>query len=217
MLKILRKEIDFRHVYECARMVRKFSLNSGFGFMIGLPGETKEDRYMTLAVAIRVARDISENGYFIGPQVYRPYPGTPLYAECVRLGFHAPEKLEDWEKVVESNVGFLEADTLPWLDAAALSDIIFIQRYFSLALTQKWSGFRFLPFYVWPLFFLLQADRALRQSLGWYSGFVIEKHLLNLAEGARRRLEKLFKTKIRRRNAFQARPSRVPSSDDPVH
>ena len=110
--------------------------------MIGLPTEEKSDRYQILKLAFEIYKEIYRCGFFIGPQVYRPYPGTELYMESERLGLKVPEQLTDWVNVVEGNFGFMLPENLPWLSRADIRDIRFIQIYFDFALNQPLKGYK---------------------------------------------------------------------------
>jgi radical SAM superfamily enzyme YgiQ (UPF0313 family) len=49
-------------------------------YMIGLPGETREDLEMTYRLAVRL------DAYDLNPNVFYPYPGTRLRRECEERG-----------------------------------------------------------------------------------------------------------------------------------
>ena len=75
----------FRNVF---RWTREAGILFTANFMMGLPGETREDLQMTLELAEELA--VVDFGYF----VFYPYPGTQLYRVCVDEGYLPEDHLE---------------------------------------------------------------------------------------------------------------------------
>jgi len=75
----------FRDVF---RWTREAGILLTANFMMGLPGETREDLQMTLDLAEELA--VVDFGYF----VFYPYPGTQLYRVCVDEGYLPEDHLE---------------------------------------------------------------------------------------------------------------------------
>ncbi|MAG15372.1 MAG: hypothetical protein CL874_05805 [Dehalococcoidales bacterium] len=78
-----------------AEKVSKSGMIANFSFMIGLPTETKAEYKMTLKLIDQIVK-IDPRFYIFGPQIYRPYPGSVLYNECLKYGMKKPETLEEW-------------------------------------------------------------------------------------------------------------------------
>jgi len=81
----IRKEIMHRPVknerfIEVFRWTREAGMMVTANYMMGLPGETREDLQATLDLAETL--DAADFGYF----VFYPYPGTPLYHTCLAQG-----------------------------------------------------------------------------------------------------------------------------------
>ena len=68
----LHPDCSFDERIECLRMLKELEVQTGSGFMIGLPGETLE----TLADNILLCRQLDLDMIGIGP--YIPHPDTPL-------------------------------------------------------------------------------------------------------------------------------------------
>lgn len=114
ILQKLDKGIKKEQVLKAAQLSRKCKFNIGFSFMTGLPGETDADRKATVKFCAELFRENPDN-YIIGPQVYRPYPGSPLYDEAMVLGLEVPASLEEWGKVYNDIEGYYELEKLPWI------------------------------------------------------------------------------------------------------
>ena len=75
----------FRDVF---RWTREAGILLTANFMMGLPGETREDLQMTLDLAEELA--VVDFGYF----VFYPYPGTHLFRVCVDEGYLPEDHLD---------------------------------------------------------------------------------------------------------------------------
>ena len=95
---ILKKGITPRHIINSADLVKNHRILIGYSFMTGIPGETKEDMAETLKIMLKL-KEINPFIYFIGPQLFRPYPGSELYLKCVEGGFKNPESLREWGRI----------------------------------------------------------------------------------------------------------------------
>ncbi len=89
------KDIRLEDVFKVNEKVKKWGLGANYYFMVGFPGETKKDVLETYKVMMELY--LRNPGVkFLGPKIYTPFPGTPLYEKCVRSGFKPPQKTEDW-------------------------------------------------------------------------------------------------------------------------
>jgi len=95
MLKIYNKRINPEDVYEAARRCISVGIQPTFSFIIGAPGEDREDVALTLAMFARLMR-IDKGIRILGPQIFRPYPGSPLYEKCAESGMTMPQSVEEW-------------------------------------------------------------------------------------------------------------------------
>ncbi len=89
----VRKQIMRRHVTnQRFRDVFKWTRDAGImvtaNYMLGLPGETREDLAQTVALAEELK--VLDFGYF----VFYPYPGTELFIECRDKGYLPEDYLD---------------------------------------------------------------------------------------------------------------------------
>ena len=120
ILRKLKKGISVEHIQDAA----KYSVTSGitftFSFMAGLPGEEVEDLIMTVDL-IDQLWEINPKLLLIGPQLFRPYPGSELFDEAIESGLSTPTTLEEWSKETSkvfdsfSHAKKLDLSNLPWL------------------------------------------------------------------------------------------------------
>ena len=121
VLKLLKKDITVEETLNAARMLSKARMKASFSFMIGLPGEEKDDMLKTLRLIESItAIDTSFSFRILGPQVYRPYPGSELYLECLQRGLREPTTLEEWANspyTVGETIGraVVNPDAYPWI------------------------------------------------------------------------------------------------------
>lgn len=86
--EVMQRGVDnqrFRDVFEWTRDV---GIQVTANYMLGLPGETRDDLQQTLDLAEEL--DVLDFGYF----VFYPYPGTQLFHECMQKGYLPQDYLE---------------------------------------------------------------------------------------------------------------------------
>ena len=115
ILKKINKGITPEQIIYSAKQTLKYNIIPQYSFMVGLPGETKKDIIQTIKVINQLVK-LSPQIQILGPQSFRPYPGSALYQECVKKGWSAPELLDDWAKVVENELNYLSPRNFPWLE-----------------------------------------------------------------------------------------------------
>ena len=82
--KVICKNLDLNRVIEFAKNARKIGLKTGAFYIIGFPGETKEDMQRTVDFALELKRK-----YDVGMHLFAATPsfGTRLYEECKAKGY----------------------------------------------------------------------------------------------------------------------------------
>jgi radical SAM superfamily enzyme YgiQ (UPF0313 family) len=107
LLRQIKKGTLVEEVLETADKLHRHGIGARFSFIAGFPEEPPEslkDTYRTAKALREIDGDFETPIYF-----YAPYPGTELAARMPALGFVAPERLEDWEKVdLDHSIG-------PWI------------------------------------------------------------------------------------------------------
>ncbi len=114
ILKKIKKGITPDEVLNSAKMCLGAGITPQYSFMIGLPGETKKDMFKTLKLIDQLVA-LSDDIQILGPQAFRPYPGSPLYAECVAAGWKDPDSLEEWSELIKNELSYLTVQNFPWV------------------------------------------------------------------------------------------------------
>jgi radical SAM superfamily enzyme YgiQ (UPF0313 family) len=128
ILNLLKKDITVEQIVRSAEYTGRAGLAASFSFMMGIPGETPEEVNETLRLAGRLL-ELNPLAYIIGPQVYRPYPGSELFEECVRLGLKMPQSLSEWPAHTAHGGHFSRFDQ-PWIEHGEfLRSVDFAARY----------------------------------------------------------------------------------------
>lgn len=86
--KILKRKISNDRLKNVFQWTHDAGIMVTANYMLGIPGETKGDIEQTLALHDQLQPD--DFGYF----VFYPYPGTPLFQECLEQGY-LPENYFD--------------------------------------------------------------------------------------------------------------------------
>jgi anaerobic magnesium-protoporphyrin IX monomethyl ester cyclase len=81
---VICKSLDLNRVVEFAKDAKTIGLKTGAFYIIGFPGETKENMQKTVDFALRLKRD-----YDVGMHLFMATPsyGTKLYDECKAKGY----------------------------------------------------------------------------------------------------------------------------------
>jgi anaerobic magnesium-protoporphyrin IX monomethyl ester cyclase len=81
---VICKSLDLNRVVEFAKNARKIGLKTGAFYIIGFPGETKENMQRTVDFALELKRQ-----YDVGMHLFAATPsyGTRLYEECKTKGY----------------------------------------------------------------------------------------------------------------------------------
>lgn len=95
VLDLIQKDVTLDEVLLANRKLKNNNLIAHYYFMIGFPGETKEEVLETYKLMMEIYKEYPK-AILYGPYIYLQYPGTPLYYKCIEMGFKPPEKLEDW-------------------------------------------------------------------------------------------------------------------------
>lgn len=114
ILKKIKKHIDPDDIIRSAQMCLRHGIIPQYSFMIGLPGEEKEEMMATLHLIDDLLK-LGDRVQILGPQAFRPYPGSELYEECLESGWRAPESLEEWAHLVENELNYLTVQNFPWV------------------------------------------------------------------------------------------------------
>lgn len=114
ILDKIKKEITPEQVINSAKQCLKHGIIPQYSFMIGLPGETREDMKRTLKLIDQLVA-LGESVQILGPQAFRPYPGSVLYEECLQAGWQAPQTLEQWSELMQGELNYLTVKNFPWV------------------------------------------------------------------------------------------------------
>lgn len=86
--EIMKRPISNERIKEAFRWSQELGILATANYMLGLPGETREDLEQTLALHEEVQPD--DFGYF----VFYPYPGTEMFHTCRDKGYLPDDYLE---------------------------------------------------------------------------------------------------------------------------
>jgi anaerobic magnesium-protoporphyrin IX monomethyl ester cyclase len=95
VLDLMHKDITVGQIKTAAELCLKSGVQVSFGFMVGIPGETWSDVLLTLDLMDELEQ-MGEGIAVIGPCIFTPYPGTPLFEQAIEHGFEPPASLEEW-------------------------------------------------------------------------------------------------------------------------
>lgn len=99
VLDLMHKDITVDQIRRAVEICLREDIPVTIGFMLGVPGETWSDSLETLAL-IDELESLSGSIQFLGPGVFMPYPGTPLFDLAIEYGFEPPTSLQEWSNCI---------------------------------------------------------------------------------------------------------------------
>jgi radical SAM superfamily enzyme YgiQ (UPF0313 family) len=95
LLMILRKNITSEQIVQARDRILGAGVTPVLSFMTDLPDELPEEKLATMTLA----RESEERGArVIGPQTFRPYPGSEEFDKLVQRGLRIPDSLQAWAR-----------------------------------------------------------------------------------------------------------------------
>lgn len=121
--QIIKKHFTVSDAVETTLLLSRYpSIKITASFIVGLPGERKEDFHLTLELICRLIRIHPNMIVFVS--FYIPIPGTELYDTCIRQGFEPPGRIEEWEPFYRHSIHY----RMPWVDRIPAKDVIALRR-----------------------------------------------------------------------------------------
>jgi len=114
ILKKIKKDVTPEEIVDSAKSCLKHGIIPQYSFMIGLPGETAAEMFETLGLIDRLVK-LGDEVQILGPQAFRPYPGSELYEECLKAGWREPQSLEEWAEIAADELSYLSVKNFPWV------------------------------------------------------------------------------------------------------
>lgn len=94
VLDMIKKHTTLEKIDYVAKKLAEHHIIGSFTFIVGFPGEPKENVNMTIDFANKLLSYYSEHEAKI--HFYLPYPGTPMYEKAKVYGFTPPSNLKEW-------------------------------------------------------------------------------------------------------------------------
>ncbi|MDD5255777.1 MAG: radical SAM protein [Candidatus Omnitrophica bacterium] len=107
VLKQLEKGIKVEDILEAAHKLKRCGISCDFSFMAGIPGESKEDFYKTLAVVRKIKSIIPDASVRVFKFI--PYPKMPILEKTKDAARFLPSDAFGWGKVTYQTKNF------PWV------------------------------------------------------------------------------------------------------
>ncbi|MFC1504612.1 B12-binding domain-containing radical SAM protein [Spirochaetota bacterium] len=99
VLDYLQKDITVEQIKTAALECSKVKLRISASFMIGIPTETRDDIRKTVEIIGFISSACTLFG-ISGPILYRPYPGSNIYKDCLKSGWKEPKNFYEWSTYI---------------------------------------------------------------------------------------------------------------------
>jgi len=182
VLDTLGKDITVEQILTSAKMLSKYEIEPSYGFMAGVPGETREEVIATIELAKKIKKICPKTGYVFS--VFTPYPKCELTEELLK----EPKTLREW---MNDSIRKLYAGRFsekPWHGSKFIQNIA----YFSLvgydiysdeAMKNYLKNFRCI--YLYPEIFFILIARIRMKYL--FFGLPIDRFLYGAYKDLRRK------------------------------
>ncbi len=160
ILKLVNKAENRATMIAANRKLATTNIKAFYNFMMGFPGETKEEVMETVDLALLMISE-NPNAHITQFYIFTPYIGAPLFDYAVENGFQVPQTLEGWVVFsrqqtytpwIQDNLSMLESImyTSKFVDGRRLSHILrnthlpkFLIHYFSARCRRNWENHNF--------------------------------------------------------------------------
>lgn len=105
MLNFLRKGITPEQIILSAKMCNQYGIKPIYSFIVGLPGETKDDIMMSYDIMKKIV-ELCPTSVLLGPHLYRPYPGCEIYDIAKKFGVPEAKTLKGWPRILDESFMF---------------------------------------------------------------------------------------------------------------
>ncbi len=114
ILEKIQKDVTLEQILNSARRCLENNIIPQYSFMVGLPSEEREDIKGTINLIDNLV-ELSPDIQILGPQAFRPYPGSTLYQECLDSGWKTPNSLREWARLMKNELNYLSPKNFPWV------------------------------------------------------------------------------------------------------
>jgi len=175
ILDLIKKDIRVEQIINCVKQCHKHKIIPRCSFMVGIPGESKEDILLTAKLINKLRKIEPEMPY--GVPTFRPYPKSELCDELVKKGiFKEPKTLREW--TTKKYVRYYTERTFsqPWQTEPALAQNVSF--YYSLAGSVLLSNQQIRSKVLRKInsFFI---ELGKRRTENLFFGFPIDKYIYN--------------------------------------
>ncbi len=201
VLKYLKKGLTVEHIKLMNRRLKKADIVPTFSFMTAIPGETKEERIMTIKLIRDLVRENPKTD-IMGPQFYRPIPPGELYEDAIRMGWQEPKTLRDWGKQQTTMMGEVSPRMFPWVDDPVYAEYAWPMTTVAIRPWRKIAARRKYARYPRPLILAYAAIVKLRFRYAYFD-HLYDQHLYRILSNL---LSQVFKWRrkliIRKENLY---------------
>ena len=96
ILDLLRKDLTVDDIIQSAQSRKNYNIGARYQWMVGIPGETREDVLKTVDTIDRICNINPKSAHSV--DIYSPYPGCEIFKKACDAGWQPPSELEDWGK-----------------------------------------------------------------------------------------------------------------------
>lgn len=112
ILERLKKGITVDQTLKAAKILNELDIWTAYNLITCIPSETHKERKLTYNF-MKILKKIHPNSLLVGPHLFRPFPGSELYEDCLKKGFKEPKTFRAWINSPMFNT--TNPSNLPWV------------------------------------------------------------------------------------------------------
>lgn len=189
VLDYMKKDIKLNDIMRAAKEITKAGMMARFSFIVGIFGERKKETAATYALCSKLFR-ISHLIDIPVPNVYRAFPGSPIFNEIVeKYKIQLPDSIEEWKKII-NNDGSLVMDVEKWTWIGLIKYHVTMCNYIALYIKRRDAQ------YFHKSFLNNMAEKIIlwRLNYGIY-GYNIDYYIFKFVKRVKNFLSKLYYNK----------------------
>jgi len=175
ILKDMQKDITTEQIYRVNKKLARTNIRLRYGFIMGVPNESEEDRNLTLQMILRIVKE-NEKALIANVAIFSPFPGCKMSDEVIKMGYSPPTNLRDW-----GNLSYTTT-SMPFIDkklGKKLENISHMSRFIDGRSVKRYLTTRPLMWNVANIYSKIVRYRWRKENFSFMPGLEIFKFVFN--------------------------------------
>jgi radical SAM superfamily enzyme YgiQ (UPF0313 family) len=178
VLDLLNKKITVEESIHAVKKLTEYKIEPSASFMMGIPGEAVSDVVKTMGLILELF-SINRGIDIVGPQIFRPYPGSVLFEKCQERGLIIPKSLEEWSNFYIHSQLDEYANNFPWFaDSYIFKRVYRLRRFLTFNIKSnllRWVVIKIVKFHIITKLRFIDTNYLLYKMIRKFAGIVLRR------------------------------------------